>query len=42
MGIIDLYACNKAKIAKLIWMIDDTKDIFWVKWVHGQYLKKKS
>jgi len=41
LGIKDLYAWNKAKIAKLIWVITEKKDILWVKWVYGRYLKNK-
>ena len=41
MGIKDLHAWNKEKIAKLIWVIAEKKDTLWVKWVHGKYLKNK-
>ena len=30
---------NKACIAKIVWAIADKKDLLWVKWVHGRYLK---
>ena len=33
---------NKAKIAKLIWAIPKKKDLLWVRWVHGRYLKRKA
>ncbi|KAJ8429299.1 hypothetical protein Cgig2_027668 [Carnegiea gigantea] len=30
-----------ASIAKLVWMVALKKNIMWVKWVHGKYLKQK-
>ena len=39
LGIKDLAAWNKALIAKLVWAIENKKDLLWVKWVHGRYLK---
>ncbi|KAJ8438643.1 hypothetical protein Cgig2_016389 [Carnegiea gigantea] len=33
---------NKALIAKLVWAIENKKDLLWVKWVHGRYLKNKN
>jgi len=35
----NLAAWNTASIAKLVWMVALKKDIMWVKWVHGKYLK---
>ena len=35
----NLVAWNKAYNAKLVWAIATKKDILWVKWVHGKYLK---
>ena len=39
LGIKDLAAWNKALIAKLVWAVAKKKDLLWVKWVHGRYLK---
>jgi len=33
---------NKPIIAKLVWEIPKKKDILWVRWVHGRYLKEKT
>jgi len=41
LDIKDLFAWNKAKIAKLIWVLAEKQDILWVKWIHGRYLKNK-
>ena len=41
IGIKDFEAWNKAINAKLVWAIARKKDLLWVKWVHGRYLKKK-
>jgi len=35
----NLIAWNKACITKLVWAVAAKKDILWVKWVHGMYLK---
>ena len=37
----NLLAWNKAIIAKLVWAIASKKDVLWVKWVHGKYLKQQ-
>ncbi|KAJ8423642.1 hypothetical protein Cgig2_006673 [Carnegiea gigantea] len=42
LGITDFYAWNKATIVKLIWVVVTKKDILWVKWIHGCYLKNKN
>ena len=42
LSIKDLYAWNKALIAKLVWVIAMKKDVLWVRWVHGHYLKNKN
>lgn len=41
LGLKDLFAWNKATIAKLVWAIAKKKDVLWVKWVHARYLKAK-
>ena len=41
IGLKNLAAWNQASIAKLVWMVALKKDIMWVKWVHGKYLKLK-
>ena len=40
LGIKDLAAWNKALIAKQVWAVAQKKDLLWVKWVHGRYLKR--
>ncbi|KAJ8435837.1 LOW QUALITY PROTEIN: hypothetical protein Cgig2_003860 [Carnegiea gigantea] len=40
-GGIEFGAWNKANIAKIIWAIAEKKDLLWVKWVHGRYLKNQ-
>jgi len=32
---------NKATIAKLVWALSKKKDVLWVRWVRGRYLKGK-
>ena len=39
LGLKNLAAWNKASIAKLVWCVALKKDMLWVKWVHGKYLK---
>ena len=39
LGIKDFEAWNNALIAKLVWAVATKKDVLWVKWVHGRYLK---
>jgi len=39
-GLRNLVAWNKASIAKLVWHIALKKDLLWVEWVHGKYLKQ--
>jgi len=41
LGLKNLAAWNKARIAKLVRCIAKKKDMLWVKWVHGKYLKHK-
>ena len=41
IGIKDFEAWNKVLTAKLVWAIAMKKDLLWVKWVHGRYLKGK-
>ena len=31
---------EQATIAKLVWAIADKKDVLWLKWIHGRYLKR--
>ncbi|KAJ8439686.1 LOW QUALITY PROTEIN: hypothetical protein Cgig2_010183 [Carnegiea gigantea] len=42
LGIRDFHAWNKAVQAKLIWAVALKKDMLWVRWVHGKYLKSNS
>ncbi|KAJ8429569.1 hypothetical protein Cgig2_010282 [Carnegiea gigantea] len=42
LGLKDFTAWNKATIAKVIWAIARKKDISWVKWLHGRYIRGKS
>ena len=39
LGIKNLDKWNVASIAKLVWAISLKKDILWVRWVHGRYIK---
>jgi len=39
VGLKNLGTWNKASIAKIIWAIAEKKDLLWVKWVHGRYVK---
>ena len=39
LGLRNLGVWNKACIAKIVWAIADKKDLLWVRWVHGRYLK---
>ncbi|KAJ8422664.1 hypothetical protein Cgig2_014509 [Carnegiea gigantea] len=41
IGIKDYEAWSKATIAKLVWAVCTKKDVLWVTWVHGRYLKNK-
>ncbi|KAJ8422096.1 hypothetical protein Cgig2_012541 [Carnegiea gigantea] len=41
LGIKDYDAWNKAAVAKLVWDITDKKDVLWVKWIHGKYIRGK-
>ena len=40
LGIKDFEAWNKAIIAKLVWAVAQKKEVLWVKWVHGRYIKQ--
>ncbi|KAJ8431470.1 hypothetical protein Cgig2_033984 [Carnegiea gigantea] len=42
LGIKDFGTWNKALIAKLVWVIANKKDLLWVKWIHGKYLKSNN
>lgn len=39
LGLKEYTDWNKVIIAKLVWVVTSTKDILWVKWVHGRYIK---
>ena len=39
LGIKYFTTWNKAMIAKLVWAISIKKDLLWVKWIHGKYLR---
>ena len=42
LGVKDFNCWNKALIAKLAWAVASKKDVLWVKWIHGKYLKQKT
>ncbi|KAJ8435469.1 hypothetical protein Cgig2_021102 [Carnegiea gigantea] len=42
LGIKDFRTWNKALITKLVWVIANKKDLLWVKWIHGKYLKSNN
>ena len=37
----NLGAWNKAIVAKIVWAIVEKKDLLWIKWVHGRYLRNQ-
>ncbi|KAJ8424251.1 hypothetical protein Cgig2_007177 [Carnegiea gigantea] len=39
LGVKNFSAWNKATIPKLVWAVNSKKDVLWVKWIHGRYLK---
>ena len=39
LGVKNLDLWNAACIAKLVWAISMKKDILWVRWVYGRYIK---
>ena len=39
LGVKNLNLWNIACVAKLVWTIAMKKDSFWVKWVHGRYIR---
>jgi len=39
LGLKNLEVWNQACVAKLVWAIAMKKDLFWVRWIHGRYLK---
>ncbi|KAJ8426825.1 hypothetical protein Cgig2_022606 [Carnegiea gigantea] len=41
LGLKDYNAWNKALIGKLVWAVAHKKDILWVKWIHGRYMKNQ-
>ncbi|XP_020258387.1 uncharacterized protein LOC109834783 [Asparagus officinalis] len=42
LGLFSAKFWNYATAAKLLWMIHLKKDILWIKWVHGTYLRQTS
>ncbi|XP_020257223.1 uncharacterized protein LOC109833806 [Asparagus officinalis] len=40
LGVFSAKAWNTAASMKLIWMIHFKKDLLWIKWVHGSYLRQ--
>jgi len=42
LGLKDYVTWNRALIAKLVWAVAHKKDILWVKWIHGRYLKNQA
>ena len=42
LGILNLEAWNTASIVKLFWAVPHKKDLLWVKWIHGRYLRNCS
>ena len=41
VGLKNLGAWNKASIAKIVWAIAEKKNLLWVKWLHGRYLRNQ-
>lgn len=41
LNIINLEVWNKAAIGKLLWSLNQHKDIIWIRWVHGYYIKQQ-
>ncbi|XP_019228166.1 PREDICTED: uncharacterized protein LOC109209363 [Nicotiana attenuata] len=41
LNIINYERWNKAAITKLLWAVVNKKDKLWIKWIHGQYIKRK-
>ncbi|XP_020272645.1 uncharacterized protein LOC109847817 [Asparagus officinalis] len=42
LGIYSAVHWNYTMAAKLLWMIHLKKDILWIKWIHGHYLRQHS
>ncbi|VFQ90497.1 unnamed protein product [Cuscuta campestris] len=42
IGLKNLVNWNKANVMKLLWDVANRKDILWVRWVHGRYLKQET
>ncbi|XP_020271569.1 uncharacterized protein LOC109846733 [Asparagus officinalis] len=42
LGVYLAKFCNYASAAKLLWMIHNKKDILWIKWIHGNYLRQNN
>ncbi|XP_020253958.1 uncharacterized protein LOC109831024 [Asparagus officinalis] len=42
LGIFSARAWNLAAAMKLLWMIHLKKDLLWIKWIHGHYLRQSN
>ncbi|XP_020254147.1 uncharacterized protein LOC109831221 [Asparagus officinalis] len=42
LGLFSAKVWNQASAVKLLWMIHQKKDILWIKWIHGHYLKNSN
>ncbi|XP_020262884.1 uncharacterized protein LOC109838865 [Asparagus officinalis] len=42
LGVYSAKFWNFASAAKLLWMIHNKKDIMWIKWIHGNYLRQNN
>lgn len=42
LNIINLKLWNRAAICKHLWNLAQEKDIIWIKWVHGYYIKQQN
>lgn len=41
LGIVNLSIWNKAALSKLCWKLFKEKDVIWIKWIHGFYIKNR-
>ncbi|XP_020270783.1 uncharacterized protein LOC109845967 [Asparagus officinalis] len=41
LGLFSTKLWNYAAAIKMLWMIHSKKDLLWIKWVHGNYLKQQ-
>lgn len=41
-GIKHLYLWNVALMGKLVWEVENKKDVLWIKWIYARYLKNTS